>query len=751
MRRNRVFLLCALVVLGSLSAQFVKTGQTVGAAGIGEMRGFLGDPTLDGVVDVRDVQAGVSQALGASAPVPEADINRDAAIDVRDVQQLVNSALQDGGIYQPVTGTIQAECLDGLRLVAVSEDGLTVEVPVDPVTGEFMLSLRAKTAWTMSLLDAETNTMVSVFRFPIGGRRSGTLPVTEISDGTVWNLGTIQVGEERIVDVPVDLLDVIDFSQSGFWEGSAPGVGVYIGDIPGVPATVDRVYAYLIDQLARNTAWAIYGKEAGSGEVIIDPDPETVVRLVPFSGRFGYSLEGPYGFTGSLTKEELTDADWCLEGEFSFPTAGYAVSDPVIRVAESYPEQVSVVITVTPPAADSSVAQVITHVTVTATITASNEALFSIEIVTDLNPGPVGDDPVVEPPDDPAPPSDLESILFDLLAKDPDNDGSVTFDEAKILMPELTDEMLGRLDANGDGVLTEDDIHVLQPPTDPGPTPEPDPVRTLMALLAMDPDNDGSVTFDEAKTLMPELDYDTFRNLDANSDGVLSQDDVVVGPTDPPILDLPTYLSEEAMVDLVKAIVACANANGSLDSPVEYDLTDADLNGVPDMFQSTVDCLFTVLPDWCAKYSVPDLEDADANGKSDIAERSAADAVAGSVWLLTDFGLLGCEDLDGDGLPDCVWPYMTDPGTVNDMDSDGNGVPDWAEDDNGDGIPNIKDPTLVSVGDLDRDGIPDTDDVDADGDGVPNYCDAGPLDSLNTEVSVPPPVTSDGQPAHGAA
>jgi hypothetical protein len=743
MKRNRVFLLFALLVLGSLSA---------GAAGMEEMIGFLADPTLDGVVDVRDVQAGVSQALGASAPMPEADLNRDSEIDIRDVQQLVNSALQDGGIYQVVEGTIQAECLDGLRLVAVSDDGLTVEAPVDPVTGEFTLSLRAKTAWTISLLDGETNTMVSVFHFPIGETRSETLPVISISDGTVWNLGAIQVGEEGIVDVPVDLLDVIDFSQPGSSEGGAPRADVYIGDIPGVPATVDRVYAYLIDQLARNTAWAIYGKETGLGEVVINADPETVVCLVPLSGRFGYSIEGPYGFTGSLTKEELTDADWRLEGDLSFPTTGYTLDGPVVQIAESSPERVSVTFTVIPPAPDSVVAQVVTHVSVTALITASNDAVFSMEIVTGNNPGPVGDDPVVEPPDDPepVPTPDPVSIVLDLLAMDPDNDGSVTFDEAKTLIPELTDEMLARLDANGDGVLTEADISVSEPPVDPGPTPYPDPFSTLMALLAMDPDNDGSVTFDEAKTLMPELDYDTFRSLDANSDGVLSRDDVV-GPIDPPILDLPTYLNEEAMVDLVQGIVACANANGSLDSPVEYDLTDADLNGVPDMFESTVDCLFTALPDWCAKYDVPDLEDADTNGKPDIAERSAADAVAGIVWLLADFGLLGCEDLDGGSLPHCVRPYVTDPGTANAVDSDGDGSPDWAEDDNGDGIPNINDPTFVSVGDLDSDGIPDAEDVDADGDGVPNYCDAAPLDSRNTEVSVPPSATNDGQVTNSAA
>jgi len=108
---------------------------------------------------------------------------------------------------------------------------------------------------------------------------------------------------------------------------------------------------------------------------------DTAVRLTPLSGRFGYALEGPHDFLGSLTKEESTDLTWHLAGDFAFPTSGYTVDDPEGRVAESYPEQVYVTLTVRSPAPGSAVAQVITHIPVTANFDVSNEAQFRIRIV----------------------------------------------------------------------------------------------------------------------------------------------------------------------------------------------------------------------------------------------------------------------------------------------------------------------------------------------------------------------------------
>ncbi len=105
------------------------------------------------------------------------------------------------------------------------------------------------------------------------------------------------------------------------------------------------------------------------------------VQLTALSGRFGYALSGPYGFQGTLTKNRLSDAAWRLDASFAFPTEGYTVNPPVILVAESYPEQVSVTIKITPPPSYAIVIRKVTEVPVHADITASNGALFNIRVV----------------------------------------------------------------------------------------------------------------------------------------------------------------------------------------------------------------------------------------------------------------------------------------------------------------------------------------------------------------------------------
>ena len=105
---------------------------------------------------------------------------------------------------------------------------------------------------------------------------------------------------------------------------------------------------------------------------------ETQAELAPFSGRFGYFVEGRWGFEGALTKEYPGDAQWVLEGAFQFPSSAYIVLPPEVQVAESYPEQVYVRISVLTPPPGQVVLPVITEVPVTVTIEASDRAEFDI-------------------------------------------------------------------------------------------------------------------------------------------------------------------------------------------------------------------------------------------------------------------------------------------------------------------------------------------------------------------------------------
>jgi hypothetical protein len=62
----------------------------------------VGDVNGDGVVNILDVQAAISQALGVSVQTPEADADASNSVDVGDVTHLVNTVLNTGGLVQRV-------------------------------------------------------------------------------------------------------------------------------------------------------------------------------------------------------------------------------------------------------------------------------------------------------------------------------------------------------------------------------------------------------------------------------------------------------------------------------------------------------------------------------------------------------------------------------------------------------------------------------------------------------------------------
>ncbi len=117
----------------------------------------------------------------------------------------------------------------------------------------------------------------------------------------------------------------------------------------------------------------------GEGEAGCREEP---VQMIPFSGRFGYGLAGAFGFTGSLTKQALTDPAWLLEGTFMLPNPGYTLSPPDIRIQESYPEQVSVTMVITPPPPGTYWPQVIVPSRIQAEIAVANRATFKIRPLT---------------------------------------------------------------------------------------------------------------------------------------------------------------------------------------------------------------------------------------------------------------------------------------------------------------------------------------------------------------------------------
>lgn len=63
-------------------------------------------------------------------------------------------------------------------------------------------------------------------------------------------------------------------------------------------------------------------------------------KLTLLSSKIGYKVEGPYGFTGTITKDNLNMEEWNFSGKFVFPNQWCFYLGKSITISESYPEQI---------------------------------------------------------------------------------------------------------------------------------------------------------------------------------------------------------------------------------------------------------------------------------------------------------------------------------------------------------------------------------------------------------------------------
>lgn len=141
-------------------------------------------------------------------------------------------------------------------------------------------------------------------------------------------------------------------------------------------------YTVLLTALAFGVAFA-----AGCpAEMEVNDGEEEAVRqgdaveMTELDDESGYALSGPWNFEGELRRPADGDTEWRLAGQFTFNTAGYQVGEPETIIQKSLPEQVTIVIPVTPPPPDAMVAQVITETPVETTVEASPEARFNVRV-----------------------------------------------------------------------------------------------------------------------------------------------------------------------------------------------------------------------------------------------------------------------------------------------------------------------------------------------------------------------------------
>lgn len=188
----------------------LKTGEsfsgsdTVRVISSASANQLLGDVNYDGVTNVLDVQATIGQALGAIGSTAEANVDGNGQVDVLDVQNMINTALGEGGLVQKMSGTIncQGDCTM-LRIRAMSMDGLCERADVDPETGQFLLRLRVKTAWSLSLCQMVQvqsqwqEQVLATFQFQVGDQESSTIPLQNLARVEL-RLGVCEQEQDRI-------------------------------------------------------------------------------------------------------------------------------------------------------------------------------------------------------------------------------------------------------------------------------------------------------------------------------------------------------------------------------------------------------------------------------------------------------------------------------------------------------------------------------------------------------------------------
>jgi hypothetical protein len=190
--RMTLLFLCASVMLATpmIAAEEPDVG----------LQARLGDINRDGACDIRDIQASVSQALGASDATNEGDMDENGMVDIFDVQHMVNTALEAGGTVQHVRGNMMydAEAFpEGMHVRAVSEDGQSRNAEVDPQTGEFSMRLQTGTAWAFASIgngDQGRQGAVGAMQFPLEDQDSVVVPMPELSMGDELELGEFQFG-----------------------------------------------------------------------------------------------------------------------------------------------------------------------------------------------------------------------------------------------------------------------------------------------------------------------------------------------------------------------------------------------------------------------------------------------------------------------------------------------------------------------------------------------------------------------------
>ena len=691
----------------------------------------MGDLNLDGVIDICDVQNGISTLLTADDISKTGDINGDAAFDIRDVQHIINSALKTASLYKVVSGVIDVDELANLEIRALSTDGLTTSAPVDPSTGAFSISLYVQQGWTMALLNRNTGATFGTFQFLIEDVLSESIPLATLSEGGEINLGILYPDADGILLPENDIFTDIDLTLN---------FKTFNMDTVTLPLFKTAMKGFV----RTYTTNAINEIEKASGIYNVFSLNDLILMGANCIDETYSTNEFPFYDPPSFRtfQCELPHrgcAEW-LQSEIQ-----NIMEDNEIFVSSNvfYEERVlnstmvtSSLLGTDPDYMDSNhdgIHDVVAPYLIDripSTINVPNRVLMA---------------------------HILEVLTYELLELF-ENHNKSTFSPEWILeicdyaktngwdwMEYTVDPQTDVLTNNAQLLQCFEQYFPIFLQEKYPETPEAGRMEVCQKAIERYTSEDISNYTSQAEQIFAENNYTAMEICDyiVYKTGITSLTPAFLQEINWRYLlllssnlrTLNRYAAEELSAYVLEADLDALTAtvleeHGSEFSqtldPHDLSFEDLDNDRIPDSMEPVTDAYIDVIEEWLNSFGYNVLLVENNISIERVQEWISSKSFLNGTWFYAALLPFVCVDFDGDGIRDILTIYVVRPGELHYLDLDRNGKPDWAQDGDGDGVANIYDSHAATEWDVDADGVVDNTDYDGDNDGIPTYSDAEP-------------------------
>lgn len=329
---------------------------------VAQVTSLPGDVTLDGAVNVTDVQACINQALGTASVTPEGDVDRSGTVNVVDVQIIINIALGNASItaispsgakagetitiegtgFSPTAGdnTVSFNGLsvpaDSVELVSGVPAAINVTVPVGALDGPISVSTPSVSLSGVPY-DVAVSLLASVGVGPLNG---ASVEVFELAGGAKGaSLGTAVTDASGRVSLFFDnnpgysgpvLLEATGGSYTDAATGGAATLGALLTSAldsvgPGsVPDINVSPLTSLVAEAARNTNGGLTGVNIAAALAVVN------AALGGGLDVLNDALADPFSPAGGIGAARLDNSLICAALPLAAAALGAASTDDLI-------------------------------------------------------------------------------------------------------------------------------------------------------------------------------------------------------------------------------------------------------------------------------------------------------------------------------------------------------------------------------------------------------------------------------------